>query len=136
MQKLFKKSLELSRALYPADFGERRCAHWSFLYSKNRLLVVGENKQKSHPRNRFNVKDFDVALKNCCSELICFVKAKNKFENLNWKKLTMVNVRIDKRGNIKNSRCCPACQNLIKYLGIQEVYHTTDAGTFEQFVTE
>lgn len=135
MKPILKKSIELARAMYPANISidERRCFHFSFLWDKNKLLVAAQNKQGTHPRNRFNLTHFDIALKNQCSELRAFIIAKSKFEKINWKKIKMINVRIDRRGEIKNSRCCPACENLVKYLEIKDIYYTTDTADFEKY---
>lgn len=134
MQKLFKKSIELSYALYPAELGKKRCHHFSFVFNKNKLIAVGENKLNTTPRNRFNLTNFDISMKGTCSEMDVFIRAKNKYEKLEWKRLTLINCRIDRNGNIKNSRCCDSCQNLVKYLGIKNIYHTNDSGGFSQQV--
>ena len=132
MDKIFNKTIELARAMYPAEFGKNqcRCFHVSALFNKSRLLAVAENKQKTNPRNKFNLISFDIGAKNTCSEMALFLRVKNKFDKLNWRKVVMVNCRIDQRGNIRNSKACPACQNLIKYIGLKYLYHTTESGEF------
>lgn len=129
-----EKAIELGRALYPIDFSKesRRCFHFSFLFKNNKLLCVGENAQKTHSRNRFNLKEFDVSLKHSCSELILFCRAKKKL-NVNWARATVVNLRIDRNGNIRNSKPCASCQNLIAYLGIKDLYYSMDDGSFEKY---
>lgn len=133
MNKICDRTIEIARAACPADFGDRRCWHISVLYDKNRILAIAENKQKTSPRNRFNLKTFDVSLKSICSELSLFLVAKSKFEKLDWKRLSMVNCRIDKNGNIRNSRPCGSCANLIKYLGLINIYYTNNNGDFEKY---
>mgnify|MGYP007100041426 CR=1 FL=1 len=135
MRAILNKSIELARAMYPANIStdERRCFHFSFIWDKSKLLVAAQNKQGTHPRNRFNLKEFDISLKNQCSEMRAFIIAKSRFEKLNWKKVKMVNVRLNRRGEIKNSRCCPACSNLINYLGIKNLYFTDDNGEFQKY---
>lgn len=135
MEKLFKKSIELSRALFPADFEkeDRRCFHYSFLFNKTKLLVIAENKDSTHPRNRFNLKEFDISLKGVCSEMSLFLKAKSKFNNLNWKKLTLINVRLNRNGEVSNSCPCNSCKSLINYLGLRNVYHSNESGGFTEY---
>lgn len=135
MRKQFKKSLELSRALFPTveERNGRRCIHYSFLFNKTKLILVAENKQSTHTVNRYNLKKFDISLKNICSECRLFLKAKSKFDNLNWKKLTVINVRVNLNGEICNSRPCSACENLLRYISPGEVYYTNNSGEFEEF---
>ncbi len=136
MQKLFRKSLELSRALFPINIEERngrRCVHFSILWDKNRLLVIGENKINTNPRNRFNLRDFDIGMKGTCSELNAFIQAKNKYSDINWKKVTMVNIRIDLNGNIRNSCPCNACKNLITYISPKNIFFSNDNGEFQEY---
>jgi hypothetical protein len=45
----------------------------------------------------------------------------------------MVNVRIDLNGKIRNSKPCPFCQNLLKFLDFREVWFTNDSGGFEKY---
>lgn len=119
--------------MYPADFGLKRCFHISCLFDKTKLLIVAENEQKTHPRNLRNVKGFDISLKNRCSELNLFIKAKNRFEKLDWKRLTIINVRIDQNEIVRNSCPCGACQNLLNYLDVRNIFHSTDNGDFSRF---
>lgn len=135
MRRIFQKSLELAWEMYPSNFDDKgcRCFHVSILFDKTKVLAIAENQQKTHPRNLRNVRNFDVSLKNQCSELNLFISAKNKLNKVNWQKLTVVNVRIDQQGNVKNSHPCNACQNLIKYLNARNIYYTNDNGEFEQY---
>lgn len=130
---IFEKSVEIASAMYPNDFGDRRCFHVSFLYNKNKLICCAENSAKTSPRNRYNSK-WDLGIKGMCSELRVFLMAKNKFENLDWARTTLVNIRIGKDGTIKNSRPCASCRSLIVgYLGMKKIFFSNDLGQFEKF---
>ena len=124
--KIQKQSIEIARAAFPADFGERRCYHVSFLYKGSKLLCFAENSSKTHARNRYNSK-WDASAS--CSELNCFIRAKNTISDLNWRKLTMVNVRLGKKKEIMNSRPCIHCQHLcFNFLGIRDLSFSTENG--------
>ena len=91
MVKIFNKALEIAWGLYPDTFGEARCHHVSCLFDKTKLLCVGQNSPNTHARNIFNnVRRDDLGVKATCSEMKMFI-AKNRFSNLNWKRLVMVN---------------------------------------------
>ena len=137
MQKLFRKSIELSRALFPVNIEERngrRCIHYSYLFNKTKLILVAENKQSTHSINRYNLREFDIGQKHICSECRLFLKAKSKFDNLNWRKLTVVNVRINLQGKICNSRPCASCKNLLQFVSPRSVYFTDDHGDFVKYL--
>ncbi len=121
--------------MFPAEVNRKPHLHWSFLYDKSKLLVIGENKLGTHPRNRFNLKEFHVSMKSICSELNLFIRAKSKFNiyEMDWKKLILINVRLNRNEEISNSCPCKACQNLINYIGLKNIYYTTDTGEFEKF---
>lgn len=136
MQTILDRSIDIATALYPTDLSKekRRTFHFSILYKNNKVLCIAENIHKTHPRNRFNLRDFDVSMKGVCSEMSLFLKVKSKFDNLDWRRLTLVNVRVDRNGQLRNSAPCPACKNLLRYVGVSSVYHTTDKNGFQKYV--
>lgn len=56
-----------------------------------------------------------------------FTKIKNQYD-VNWKKIKIVNVRIGRDGEVKNSAGCTFCFNLFRYLEVPFIYHTTSDG--------
>jgi hypothetical protein len=135
MQYELKKSLEIANAEYD-KFHDMRVQVFSFGWYKKRLICVGKNKNKTHPLNiTKNPIYFDnkiLETKTTCAELDLFLRLKNK-TNIPYSKLTIVNVRLDKNMNIKNSKCCKSCKSLIKYMDPKNIYYTTDSGTFETY---
>ena len=124
--KIQKQSIEIARAAFPADFGARRTLHFSFLYRGSKLLCFAENSEKTHARNRYNRKFLESG---ACSELNCFIKIKNKISDLNWAKMTMVNVRLGRKMEVLNSRPCKFCENLVfNFLGIRDLSFSTENG--------
>ncbi len=125
MTKNQKRAIEIARAAFPVDFGGR-CRHFSFLYKGSKLICFAQNSVKTHARNRYNGKFLEAG---ACSELNCFIKVKNKISDLNWKKLTMVNIRLGKNGELLNSRPCKFCQHLcFNFLGIRDLSFSTEEG--------
>ena len=125
--KIQKQSIEIARAAFPSDFGERRCFHISFLFRKNRLLCFAENSSKTHARNRYNSK-WDLGLKKQCSELRLFLIARSKFKEIDWGKMTIVNVRLGRKMEVLNSAPCAACRNLLSFLSPRELQFSTEEG--------
>jgi len=130
--KEFSKSIELARALWERNY-ETRCQHFSFVFYKGRLLTIGRNKIRTHPTNLKNPTNFDSThSKGICSELAAAIKLKNKTD-ISFSKLIMINVRLDKNLNVKMSRPCSSCQNLIAYLKPKQLYFTDDEGKFQLY---
>lgn len=133
--KILTRSLEIARALAPTDFKkeERRCFHFSFIWKNSSLITIGQNNLKTNAKNRFNLKENWILNKKTCSELAAFTKIKSTFNIDMWRRLSMVNVRIDRNGEIRNSHPCPACRNLIAYINPSSVWFTNNLGEFEQY---
>jgi len=68
-----------------------------------------------------------------CSEWVCLNKIK-KTTNIDYNKLILVNVRIDREGSVRNSRPCKSCESLLKALQPKKVYYTNDNGEFEEYL--
>ena len=130
--KIFDKSIELARALMTKDWNGRRCFHLSFVYRKTQLMVVAENSTKTSSRNRFNSKSV-LLKKGQCSELRAFISIKNKFIDFDWKKSTMVNIRLGRNGELLNSCPCGSCSNLIKYVEVGSLWYSRDEGDFQNY---
>jgi hypothetical protein len=134
MKHFLNKSLELARALCPEQTDARRTFHFSMCWHGNKLLAIGQNQNKTSSRNRFNqIRDgFSIDLKGQCSEMSCFLKVKNKIST-DFSKFTLVNVRIDRAGNVAISRPCGHCRGLIRYLSPKAVYFTDNEGEFQKY---
>lgn len=134
MNKFCQKSIEIARALYPDLRDERRTFHWTFIWHGSKLLTIGENKQKTSPRNLRNAKGikYDLQEKACCSELSAFIRLKNQ-SNIAWKKLSFINVRINREGGICMSKPCRYCQSLFNYIMPKEIFYTNQEGKFEKY---
>ena len=134
--KILDRSIEVARALYPSKFDERRCYHWTIVFKGSKLLAIGENKYKTSPRNLRNQtpNGWEIQNKKICSELAAFTKIRTTYQNLNYRKVDVVNIRIDREGKIRNSMPCNFCQSLLgEYLGLRDLWHTNNDGEFELY---
>lgn len=135
MEYKFHKSIELARADYDPN-AKTRCQVFSYVWYGNRVVAMGRNSHKTHPLNIRNKLKFDdgqeLIDRGTCSELSSFLRLKNR-TNIPYKKITLVNIRIDKGGRICNSRPCVSCQSLLRYIGIKKVYYTNQDGKFERY---
>jgi tRNA(Arg) A34 adenosine deaminase TadA len=103
-----------------------RCKHFSFACKKNEVYAVGWNQPfKTHPL----AKKFGYKFNCIHSELHAILKLNVKPSEL--RKYTLVNVRLDKQGEVKMSKPCKVCQKLLGVFQFAEVYYSTNLGTFE-----
>lgn len=139
-ERLKVKSIEIARAMFDPAEHKERCFVACICWNKNRLIQVGVNKDKTHTVNyRYNplicrrTGRIIREDKGTCAELSAFLAIKNK-TNYNFSDLSIVNVRIDRKMNIKNSRPCSSCDSLLRFGRPKELWFTTDNGTFEEYI--
>jgi hypothetical protein len=114
---------------------KKRCHHFSFIMHKGRIISIGQNNTKTHPINLINRKtsvktgkDFSDE-KHTCSEFNAILKLK-KLTNINSKKCSMVNIRIDRNKNLAFAKPCMSCENLLKFFEFKNVIWTNKDGNF------
>ena len=56
----------------------------------------------------------------------------NKYTHIVTKKLEIMVIRLDKFGNLKNSKPCKHCLEALKMMNIKTIYYSTDAGVIEK----
>lgn len=131
----FDKLVEISRALYDPNH-PLRAFHVSFLLRRNKILAIGINKKCTHTLNLRNRKHNragqDISnVKYQCSEFSLLRKSRS--QNINYNKCDLVNVRINKSGNLDIARPCSSCQSLLRHFRVSDVYYTDKNGNFQKF---
>lgn len=127
------KAAEASLALAERRGVWHRCRHFTFVFRGQRLLSLGLNSPKTHPRNllyRYVGRgDEDIApFVGTHSEM----NAVMRLEGEATRGLTVVNTRVNRRGLLDNSRPCEGCIDMLGRLGFREVYYTTREGEFDR----
>lgn len=99
---------------------ERQKKHVSIVVHKNRIISVGMNHFKTHP------KSFELGYQfnEMHSELDAFRKIPKQFLG---KKLVLVNARFNRFGNMRMSKPCSICYKWCREI-FDEMYYTTDDG--------
>jgi len=133
-----EKCISLTKALHELD-SDLKCQHFSFIFHKNRIITIGKNSKKSNPTNRRNPKTGtngeQISDKYTCSELNAFIQFKD-LTNIDFSKTNLVTTRIDRNGEIRNSKPCTSCQNLIKFLNPKKIFYSLDScgdNKFEEY---
>lgn len=123
----FNKLIKKSQQILPLINPDNRCLHCSFLLDKNKIVSFGYNDSFStHPIG----KRYDFRYNNIHSELSAILRAKWYVDKLH--KLTLVNVRFKRSGELGLSKPCTRCQEMLKDFGITNIYYTLEDGQFAQ----
>jgi len=121
-RKIISRTVDIAMALCPLNL-EHRCSHIAFLIRSGKIVHIGTNSCKSHPETlKYDYKDHQKV--DIHAELsVCMKSGK---ENL--KDYEMVVLRVDRKGNLANSKPCCGCQSVIKQFNIGEVWYSDSKG--------
>jgi hypothetical protein len=107
--------------------------HFAFGYNKNKLLAIGQNNpEKTHTQalllaQRFNIQN-EYPYLHAETDLISRLWGKHYVDN----NLKMVIVRLNKRGQLRCSKPCERCNQIIRSLGLNKVWWSTENGFDKQ----
>ena len=121
-RKIISRTVDIAMALCPLNL-EHRCSHIAFLIRCGKIVHIGTNSCKSHPETlKYAYKDHQKV--GIHAELsVCMKSGK---ENL--KDYSMVVLRVDRKGNLANSKPCCGCQSVIKQFNVGEVWYSDSKG--------
>lgn len=125
-QKLSNKIINISKDLrYTSTL---RAKHFSFIVKRNTIVSVGINSyDKTHPM----AKKLGYRFANIHSELSAVLNFDGIPSDLMG--CDLINVRMNRFGQIGMSKPCSKCQKLIRDFGFSKVYYTDWNGKFTQF---
>jgi hypothetical protein len=124
---IIDQSLDIALSLLPKAKQERNTKnkffHFAFGYRKNKLLAIGQNNpEKTHTQAVMLARRFNTELEHpflhAETDLISRLWGKYYIDN----SLRMVIIRLNKRGELRCSRPCERCDQIIKSLGIKKVW--------------
>lgn len=98
----------------------RQKKHLSLVIAKNRIVSIGRNYFKTHPK----AYKLGYLYNEMHSELDAFRKIPHQHKN---KKLTLVNVRMNSDGELRMSKPCPVCMGWCIEV-FDRIYYTDNEG--------
>jgi hypothetical protein len=124
---IIDQSLDIALSLLPKAKEERNTKnkffHFAFGYKKNKLLAIGQNNpEKTHTQALLLARRFNTELEHP------FLHAETDLISRLWGKyyidssFKMVIIRLNKRGELRCSKPCDRCDQIIKSLGIKKVW--------------
>lgn len=102
---------------------EMRKFHVAFILRKGRPLVIGINRNRTHPASKAKGYKPHQKLHAELNAVLCGGKS-------DYSGCDMVVIRIDNNNNANNSKPCQACGELIGKLGFRSVSYSNSQGGF------
>lgn len=122
--KVFNKIKEVSYALLNEHPSSHRCRHFSFILDGNKILKIGFNRSKTHPRNLlYNYKnrrgEFMADQIGIHSEMDAVIK----LGATDCSGLSIVNTRINRNNELDMSKPCSGCLHMLRSLNFNNIYY-------------
>lgn len=131
--KIFKKSLLIAYSLFRPNRIQQNY-HFSFGFAGNKIIGIGQNEpfrpdsKALRIAKRFGNMHFQsFPFLHAETDLIARLWGKHYID----KKLTLVNVRLNKKGKLMKSKPCNNCQQILDALGITKIYWTNQQNSFD-----
>jgi len=141
--KIINKSIEISHSLFPQVYDKRRgyrTYHFAFGWYRNELLAIGQNRPDAPSgkalkfARRFNTRDvIRYPFLHAEVDLISRLWGRFYIDN----KLKIVVIRLNRFGDLQNSKPCKSCFSIINALNIDKVWWSNSQGNVikgEQYV--
>jgi deoxycytidylate deaminase len=113
---------EIARAMIHKPYSS--FLHFSFLCNKSKIIAVGWN-DVSWTSIKINKEIIKYPLGGIHSEAHA-IKRLKRFDEAPY--LTLVNVRLNHKKELRNSKPCEYCMKIINAAGIRKVYYSTNEG--------
>jgi deoxycytidylate deaminase len=127
-QQLLDKTIEISKSL--VEIPDSKNKHFSFIVFQGKILSIGWNHGwRTHPIARKLGYRFDAIH----SELDSIIGYRGEEKRL--KKCTLINVRVNRFGELGMSKPCPNCLNLLSEYRFKDIYYTNFDGQFTKLAS-
>ncbi len=124
---LSNRLVDIAKYMCPLN-RDGRCSHVSFLLKKSKIIKIGWNKYRTNPQNlKYPYHNGNVGIH---AEMDVIIKSgKDDLSDYD-----LVVIRIDRNGNMTNSKPCSGCKGVISQFGIREVWFSNINGILEKLV--
>lgn len=124
--KFLSEALEIVKEESEEKFKKSmRSYHWSFIVSKKHGIIGwGQNSEKTHPiASKFGCRYHAIH-----SELAAYINTPTHYKKWNYmdKYCYMINIRINRFGELRRAAPCSSCQKFLITTGIKKVYYSID----------
>ena len=107
------------------------------VYGDKVILAKAHNSNKTNTTqyfyNRYRIEQkSNIMSKPARSHAECNLYRKIRFLDIDFSRVSVYIYRELKNGKLGMARCCPACMEALKSLGIKKICYTTDDGYAEE----
>jgi hypothetical protein len=130
---IIEQSLDIALSLLPkaknARNSKNKFFHFAFGFKKSKLLAIGQNNpEKTHPQalmlaKRFNT-DTEHPYLHAETDLISRLWGKHYIDS----SFKMVVIRLNKRGQLRCSKPCDQCRQILQALDIKKIWWSDNDG--------
>lgn len=122
--KIFNKVKEISFALLNEHPSLHRCRHFTFILDGSKIIKIGFNRSKTHPRNlRYGYinrrGEFMADQVGVHSEMDAVIKLGLS----DCSGLSVINTRIDRNNQLAMSKPCLGCTDMLRGLNFKRIYY-------------
>jgi len=122
---IFEIALKLAKEKIETHPEYENYIHYSFIIQNNKILGYGMN-MKGEPPIYFGYhKRLNGGLPKLHSEFVAYKKIKGLLNN---KSFEILNIRLTRRGVLKNSAPCYCCLNFLKLTKCTNIYYSKEYG--------
>lgn len=123
---LFHECLRLARAKIEQHPQKKFYIHYSFLVQNNKILSCGTNMAAIPPIHLGYHARLDGGCPKTHSEIVAWRRGKGLVNSkYKW---NLINIRLNKNGNLMLSKPCKCCQNVMTALGCEAFYYSFNQG--------
>lgn len=134
--KIFNKVKEISFALLNEHPTDHRCRHFSFIIDGSRILKIGFNRDKTHPKNLlYDYRNRRGELMSNQIGIHSEMDAVIKLGATDCSGLVIVNTRINRNNCLDLSKPCRGCVDMIRRLNFKKIYYNDNYGMFRELFT-
>lgn len=136
MKKIFQTSTGIALDLLPKAKEDRltknKFFHFAFGFHRNKLIAIGQNNPESinaksfHMRQRFNL-DSHYPYIHAEVDMLSRMWGKYHIDS----RLKVVVVRLNKKGELRDSKPCSKCSSILDALNVSKVWWSTNDGFSE-----
>jgi hypothetical protein len=135
---ILNHSLDIALSLLPRAKQNRKSKnkffHFAFAYKKNKLLSIGQNNpEKTHTQalwfsRKFLNEDTDHPYLHAETDALSRMWGKHYIDS----SIKLVVIRLNKHGKLRCSKPCEKCDEIMRGLGINQIWWSIDDGFNQQ----
>jgi len=125
---LFRQALAIAQRELRNHPQYKHYLHWSFVVKRNQIVEWATNTSGEPPKQfGYNARINEAPAKTH-SEFNAYRRAKGIIKG----NFELINVRLNRQGDLRNSAPCICCQSFLEVTGCTQVWHSTNEGSWSR----